>query len=221
MPEADEASVAGKSGSRLVLVIAGYVAFCGISLLSRSVYTYFGLVVLVGLALPLAWGRFTGKWAAMGFTRRNMASALLWGVGAGIVSSAAGLAVLTERSVPSNLGLQMLIGLPLWVLVISPFQEFFFRGWMQSQLGEVLGGWWGLVLANVCFTVWHYVSPIVDLASFPLASVGGVIATFFAGLAYGYAFHRSRNVIAPWLGHAISGLAFVLVGAMDFVQAMQ
>jgi len=221
MPDSNRASIAEKNRSRLVLVIVGYVAFCGISLLSRLVYPFFGLVVLVGIVLPLAWGRFTREWTAMGFSRRNMGKALLWGVGAGIVSSIAGLAVLKERSVASNLGQQLLIGIPFWLLVISPSQEFFFRGWIQSGLEEVLGGWWGLVIANVCFTLWHYVSPIVDMATFPLASVGGVIATFVAGLAYGYAFHRSRNVIAPWLGHAISGLAFVVVGAMDFVQAMR
>ena len=221
MPDSNKAAVAGKSRSRLGLVIVGYVAFCGISLLSRLVYPFFGLVVLVGIVLPLAWGRFTREWAALGFSRRNMGKALLWGVGAGIVSSIAGLAVLKERSVARNLGQQLLIGIPFWLLVISPFQEFFFRGWMQSGLEDVWGGWWGLVIANACFTAWHYVSPIVDMATFPLASVGGLIATFVAGLAYGYAFHRSQNVIAPWLGHAISGLVFVVVGAMDFVQVMQ
>jgi len=221
MPDSNRASVAGKSRSRFVLVIAGYVVFCGISLLSRRVYMLFGLVVLVGIGLPLAWARFTGEWAAMGFSNQNMGRALLWGVAAGIVSSFVGLAVLQERSLAANLGQQLLIGMPFWLLVISPFQEFFFRGWMQSELEHKLGGWWGLVIANLCFTVWHYVSPIVDMAPFPLASVGGVLATFVAGLAYGYAFYRSRNIAAPWLGHAITGFVFIIVGAMDFVQALQ
>lgn len=77
------------------------------------------------------------------------------------------------------------------------------------------------MIATACFVLWHYVSPIVDLATFPLASVGGIVATVAAGLAYGYAFHRRQNIIAPWLGHAISGLVFVVVGAMDFAGAMQ
>lgn len=221
MPDSSRVSVAGKSRPRLVLIIVGYVAFCGISLLSRWVYPLFALVVLVGITLPLAWGGFTKEWAAMGFSRRDLRKALLWGVGAGIVSSIAGLAVLKERSVASNLGLQLLMGIPFWLLVISPFQEFFFRGWMQSGLEEVWGGWWGLVIGNVCFTAWHYVSPIVDMATLPLASSGGLVATFVAGLAYGYAFNRSQNVIAPWLGHAVSGVVFVVVGAMDFGQVMQ
>ena len=220
MLDSERPSVKGKSKFRLLPIIVGYVVFCGVSLLSRFIYPFFGLVVLVGIALPLIWGRLTGKWSAMGFSRRNLGKALLWGIAAGIVSSMAGLIILDERSVAGNLVQQLLIGVPFWLLVISPFQEFFFRGWMQSGLGEVLGEWWGLVFANVCFTLWHYVSPIVDMAPFPLATLMGVTSTFVAGLTYGYVFFRSKNVVSPWLGHAISGIVFVIVGAMDFVQVM-
>ena len=139
MPDSHKTSAAGRSRSRLILLIVGYVAFCGISQLSRSVYPFFGLVVLIGIVLPLAWGMLTKEWGAMGFSRRNMGKALLWGVGAGIVSSLAGLAVLKEGSIPSNLGQQLLIGAPFWLFVISPFQELFFRGWMQSGLEDELG----------------------------------------------------------------------------------
>jgi membrane protease YdiL (CAAX protease family) len=138
-----------------------------------------------------------------------------------MVSSIIGLLILEERLVASNLFQQLLIGVPFWLLVISPFQEFFFRGWMQSGLGDAVGEWWGLIIANACFTLWHYVSPIVDAAPFPLGTVIGVVSTFVAGLAYGYVFMRSRSVVSPWLGHAISGVVFVIVGAMDFVQAMR
>jgi membrane protease YdiL (CAAX protease family) len=209
------------NGSRLLAIIVGYVVFCGLSQLSRVVYPFFGLVVLIGIALPLVWGRFTGEWSLMGFSRRNLGEALLWGIGAGMVSSIVGLLILEEQLAAGNLLQQLLIGVPFWLLVISPFQEFFFRGWMQSGLGKVLGEWWGLIIANVCFTLWHYVSPIADAAPMPLGTVLGVGSTFVAGLAYGYGFMKSKTVVAPWLGHAISGIVFVMVGAMDFIQAMR
>jgi membrane protease YdiL (CAAX protease family) len=208
------------NGSRLLAIIVGYVVFCGLSQLSRIVYPLFGLVVLIGIALPLVWGRVTGEWSLMGFSRRNLGEALMWGIGAGVVSSIVGLLILEEHLAPSNLLQQLLIGVPFWLLVISPFQEFFFRGWMQSGLEKVLGEWWGLIIANVCFTLWHYVSPIADAAPMPLGTVLGVGSTFVAGLAYGYGFMKSKSVITPWLGHAISGIVFVMVGAMDFIQAM-
>jgi len=220
LPHSNKESDAQIRPPRLFLILAGYAAFCGLSLLSKVVYPFFGLVVLVGMALPLLWGRRTGKWAAMGFSRKNMGMALLWGLAAGVVSSVAGLLVLEERAVPANLGQQLLIGIPFWLLVISPFQEFFFRGWMQSELEAALGKWQGLLAATACFVAWHYVSPIVDMATLPLASAAGLASTVIAGLAYGYAFHRSKNIVAPWLAHAISGIVFVIVGAMDFVQAL-
>jgi membrane protease YdiL (CAAX protease family) len=208
------------SATRLWAIAVGYLVFAALSLWARAHAALFGAVVVVGIALPLAWGRGTGEWAAMGFTGRNVGRAGLWGMMAGAVSAIAGLAVLPSRSVPENVGRQLLIGLPLWLLVIGPFQEFLFRGWMQAGLEEVLGKWGALLVANACFVAWHYLSPIVDLADFPLTSVSGLLSTILAGLAYGYTFARSRSIIAPWLGHVIAGLAFILVGAMDFVQAM-
>jgi membrane protease YdiL (CAAX protease family) len=54
-----------------------------------------------------------------------------------------------------------------------------------------------------------------------LTSWAGLLSTFFVGLLYGYSFQRSQNIIAPWLGHAISGVAFVVVGAMDLIQVIK
>ncbi len=201
-------------------ILTGYLLFCGLSWLSRSFYPLFALVVLVGMGLPLIWAWRTGRWMAMGFTRRKPSVALLWGLIAGGVSGLVGLTVLQHHTIPSGLVQQLLIGVPMWVLVISPFQEFLFRGWLQSELNSLLGKWWGLLLATAGFTLWHYLSPIVDMASFPLASTAGLLSTFLAGLLYGYAFQRSDSIIAPWLAHALAGIIFVAVGAMDFVQAM-
>jgi membrane protease YdiL (CAAX protease family) len=204
----------------LVEVLVGYSVFCGLSLLSRTTYPLFGLIVLIGIGWPLAWGKFTQEWATLGFSTQNLGQALLWGGGAGVLSSVMGVMVLKEIAIARDLGQQLLMGIPLWFLIISPFQEFFFRGWMQSKLEDSLGAWWGLLIANICFTLWHYVSPIVDMATFPLTTVAGALSTFVAGLAYGYTFQRSRNILSPWLGHTIAGVGFIIVGAMDFVQVM-
>jgi membrane protease YdiL (CAAX protease family) len=92
---------------------------------------------------------------------------------------------------------------------------------MQSGLTNKLGKWMGLLLSNVSFTAWHYLSPIVDLAPFPLKSWVGLISTFIAGLVYGYAFQRTENIIAPWLAHSISGVLFIVFGAMDLIQVIK
>lgn len=90
-------------------------------------------MTLLGIALPLAWGKFTGNWAEMGFTKHNLWTALRWGTAADTLSGLIGVAMVSQRSLAPALGLQLAIGLPFWALLASPFQEFFFRGWLQPR----------------------------------------------------------------------------------------
>ena len=141
-----------KNRSNIVLIVVGWLAFFGLSILSRRIYSLFGLVVLVGIGLPLAWDGITNDWQSLVFFKRRVWKSLAWGIGPGVISSLIGFSVLRDLTIPDNLGQQLLIGIPLWLLVISPFQEFFFRGWMQSELTDKLGKWLGLLIANIFFT---------------------------------------------------------------------
>jgi membrane protease YdiL (CAAX protease family) len=196
------------------------LGFFLLSHFSRQFSSLFGLVVLLGIGFPLIWAFYTRNWSCLGFGKGKLSQALKWGIPAGVLSSLLGTLVINDFSMPDQLGKQLLVGIPLWILIISPFQEFFFRGWLQSSLSIRLGKHWGLLISNLAFTAWHYLSPIVDLAEFPLRSWTGLISTFLAGLIYGYAFQRSQSIIAPWLGHAISGIIFLIIGAMDLLQVI-
>ncbi len=201
-----------------LLATLAYFIFCGLSFLSRSVEPLFGLVTIIGIAFPLAWGKWTGDWASMGFCQRNLTSAIGWGVLGGILTGLIGMAVLPELSFPSNLGMQLLIGVPLWAFIASPFQEFFFRGYLQPIAQVRFGDFFGLLLANLGFTLWHYYAPFSG-SPIPLNTVLGFTSTFLAGLVYAYVFHRTRHIVAPWLAHLLTGIIFIVVGAMDFVGA--
>jgi membrane protease YdiL (CAAX protease family) len=174
-------------------------------------------MVLSGIALPLAWGRMTGNWEFMGFTRRNMGSAIGWGLAAGIATSLIGFVTLQERSLPPDLGLELAVGIPLWLLLASPFQEFFFRGWLQPCCEDRLGKGIGLLAATAALAVWHYCWPLAGQSSFPLYTLYGFVATFAAGLIYGYSFQRTGSIVAPWLAHAFAGIMFVFIGAGSFI----
>jgi membrane protease YdiL (CAAX protease family) len=152
-----------------------------------------------------------------GFTGQNAGSAIRWGLVAGVVTSLIGFVALPERSLPPNLGLELTVGVPLWLLVARPFQEFFFRGWLQPRLEEGLGKAAGLLAATAGFTVWHYCWPLAAESSVPLTTLGGFAATFGAGLVYGYSYQRTGSILAPWLAHAFSGLAFLIMGAGSLV----
>jgi membrane protease YdiL (CAAX protease family) len=208
-----------KGGKSTIVALVGLVTFLLISFLSQFAPLLLHVMVITGIAFPLVWGKWTGSWREMGFTKRHLGRALLWGVGSGIGTSLIGLAVAQEPRQSSDLGLELAVSIPAWLFLASPFQEFFFRGWLQSLLQENMGMWRGLVLATLAFTAWHYLWPLASHSSFPLSTIGGFLATFVAGLIYGYSFQRTQSVIAPWLAHAVAGVIFVIFGVGSFIGA--
>lgn len=205
----------------LIEAIIAYGAFCGLSVLTRVFLSVFLLVEVSGIAFPLVWAKLTRSWSSIGFTRRNLGQALLWGLGAGLVSIVCTVIVFGRgQSSPPMLGLQLAIGIPIWILVLSPFQEFFFRGWIQPRFQDAMGKWAGLVVTSICFTLWHFCLPFESTATstFPMTSVIGILSTFGLGVLWGYLFQRTDNIVAPWLAHALAGIALVLLGIMSFIQ---
>jgi membrane protease YdiL (CAAX protease family) len=201
----------------LTEAIIALSVFYGLSLLSRLVTPVFLLVVGGGILFPLIWGVFTRDWKSMGFTRRNTGQALIWGAGSGILLMVV-IWFTTEHKLAPFFALQLIVGIPIWLLIMSPFQEFFFRGWLQPRFEESLGLWPGLVVASVSFAVWHLCPPFEQAQIVPTMSVLGVTLTTVMGLVFGYVFRRSGNIVAPWLAHVLAGLTLVLSGAMTFVQ---
>jgi membrane protease YdiL (CAAX protease family) len=214
------AETAGQAHRELPQALVAYTAFCGLGLLSYRVPWALNLMVLSGLAIPLAWGLATRDWARMGFSRQRVGPGLAWGLGAGLATSAIGLACVGERAVPTDLGLELAVGVPLWLLVASPFQEFFFRGWLQPRFERSLGKGWGLLVTTAGFVAWHYCWPLASASGFPLNTPAGLAAIFFVGLIYGYSFQRAGHILAPWLGHALAGFMFLYIGAGSFLDAL-
>ncbi len=104
----------------------------------------------------------------------------------------------------------------MWLLFASPFQEFFFRGWLQPRYEQRLGERIGLFVATVGFTAWHYFLPIFGpsaQSTFPIYTLPGLAGTLAAGLIYGYGFQRTRNIVTPWLAHALTGIMFAAIGS--------
>ena len=222
MKTGDQTNPKKETHRHLIEAVIAYAVFCGLSFLSRFVSPVFLLVVISGLAFPLVWAKITRGWASIGFTRRNLGQALLWGLGTGLaimlyifVTSG------EERTLPFMLELQLAVGIPMWFLIVSPFQEFFFRGWLQPRFQEATGKWAGLILTSICFTLWHLFPPF-DLpnptGTLPMTSLDGILSTFRLGIIWGYILQRTDNIVAPWLSHAMAEIALVLIGIMSFVQ---
>ena len=204
----------------LAEAVTALVAFCGLSLLSRLVPLLFLLVVGGGLFFPLIWGVFTKDWKSMGFTRRNLGLGLLWGAGGGLLLMVV-IWYTTEHRLAPFFGLQLIVGIPVWLLIMSPFQEFFFRGWLQPRFENALGLWPGLVATSIGFAAWHLCPAFEQAQIVPIMSLYGMVFTTAMGLIFGYTFCRTRNIMAPWLAHVLAGLTLVLSGAMTFVQYVE
>jgi membrane protease YdiL (CAAX protease family) len=103
---------------------------------------------------------------------------------------------------------------------MSPFQEFFFRGWLQPRLQILTGKWVGLGTTSLAFALWHYFPQLegTPTTTLPLGSTLGLLSIVLAGLLFGYIYQRTENIFAPWLAHAIAGITLVLIGEMIFIQ---
>jgi membrane protease YdiL (CAAX protease family) len=205
----------------LVEALVGYGVFCALGLVSRFIPVVFVLFVAYGIVFPLIWAGFTRNWSALGFSKRNLSSALAWGLAAGVVWSVYTYLFFRQgRPLPPLWGLQAAIALPMWLLVMSPFQEFFFRGWLQPRLQTTMGRWTGLGITALAFALWHYFPQLegTSTTTLPLGSPLGLLSTVLAGLLFGYIFQRTENIVAPWLAHAIGGITLVLIGEMSFIQ---
>lgn len=125
-----------------------------------------------------------------------------------------------NQDIPDTLALQLLVSTPLWFLVMSPFQEFLFRGWLQPKFQQGVGKWSGLLLTSACFTLWHLCPPFegTPTSILPVTTFTGAISTLLLGVTFGYVFQRYNNILAPWIAHALAGIALVPMGLMSFVQ---
>lgn len=84
------------------------------------------------------------------------------------------------------------------------FEEFLFRGVLQTRLNRLTTIGWALVLQALIFGVWHLDANSGVAAGDPLAALAAcVVGQAVGGLAYGIVFLRTRNLIAPSVAHVV------------------
>jgi ABC-2 type transport system permease protein len=136
-------------------------------------------------------------------TAIGIGNVIAWGVGAGVLAAAAGIAyiyllkrldlfqdVLRE----SARGLTASIWIPLLAIAAAPvFEEFIFRGLIFGGLRRSLPAWQALVASAAVFAIVH---PPVSM-----------IPVFGLGLCAAVAFDRTKMLLAPMIAHAIYNAA--------------
>jgi CAAX protease family protein len=80
-------------------------------------------------------------------------------------------------------------------------QEFFYRGWLQTELTRRFGAIAGILVANTVFTFGPL--HLNYLAGLGGIQWGGLAAVFGIGLFFGLVYHRSGNLWIPAVMHGL------------------
>lgn len=97
---------------------------------------------------------------------------------------------------------EMIIG---QVLMVALPEEFFFRGYLQTNLNKVFGNKWRLFGVRIGYG-WLATAVIFAAAHSIIYYQWWHFAIFFPALLFGYLRERSGGLVAPILFHALSNL---------------
>jgi hypothetical protein len=201
--------------------------FVNLQTLSAVEAVLLNLVILQGIAFPtVAFGYLRVRGLPFEYLRIRWPSLrdLLVGVGGYVLAFAL---VFAAAVVITQLGLQtaertdqaalsdpqvLLLLIPLALLVIGPGEELLFRGAIQSTLRESFSAPVAIVVANFAFAPAH----ILALTGSLQALAVSISVLFIPGLAFGYIYEYSENLVVPALAHGLYnatlfGISYVVV----------
>jgi membrane protease YdiL (CAAX protease family) len=82
------------------------------------------------------------------------------------------------------------------------FEEFLFRGALQTRLGKLVSVPWALTLQAIIFGLWHLRANTQMMDGNILAAlVVCLISQTVSGFVFGYIFHRTKNLLVPTVAH--------------------
>lgn len=85
------------------------------------------------------------------------------------------------------------------------FEEFLFRGALQTRLRRLVTPGWAVVIQALLFGVWHIGLGYSNTGASALlpAVLSTIVSQSVLGLGFGLIFERSRNLVAPSLVHVL------------------
>lgn len=135
---------------------------------------------------------------------RGLKTGVLWGVGAHILSTIAGLVlplVLGPWAEWADIPIAVpsafwgWIGLLIQVVIFTPIvEEIIFRGVIFSTTRYKYGRRWALIITTLFFTLLHGVNPV------------GFVQVLIPGIAFVLLYEREGNLAAPVITHACFNL---------------
>lgn len=183
----------------------------------------------LGFVMLIVYVRLCGrKLEDVGFHRRGMGRALL--IAGVCVASLFAVSYLSQyaalrtqsdevrfalSAIDPKTGMTGGLWFAVWLfvgnLVNSAMEEGFFRGAMLRHFRINFSVWRAILLQALFFAVWHLDGPIKGLMSGQasmgetgFAALSLLLATGIGGIVYGYLYHKTDSIWAPYLAHTIN-----------------
>lgn len=142
----------------------------------------------------------------IGFRRDKMLKYVLIGILLGIPLGTMEYFIITPSATFPAFEIKYLLrDLVYMVAFVGLGEELLFRGLVQRAMTNLLGWKLGLLGASLMFMVMHLTWRSIPELGF----------TFFAGLLFGYLYHRTGSLVAPIIAHGVSNV--MLVAVMPYV----
>jgi membrane protease YdiL (CAAX protease family) len=149
--------------------------------------------------------------ASAGISHHNLKGSLLVGTTLSVLIVSAVISR-TYASIPA--AVEELGSSHLWALVYfvitGTWEEFAFRGYLQTRLVAWLGRWQGWVVTSVMMALGHIVQRITVESMAPAQALTSSLAVIPTSLLAGYIMLRTENVVAPALFHTFADWASTL-----------
>lgn len=175
------------------------------TLTADPIYVLRNAIWIVLIVLPMVIVlRLSGKsFGSIGYSRKNLKKSVVLGLLAGVVlwlvigflSPLFGGAF-TGFSVPT-------VYLLISYIIIGFGEEAVFRGYIQTRLTANSGPIIGLVGTSLLYVVYNFPLGYFCYSGNVLLSVQYALWRFSTGLAYGYTYQRSQNVVSSSIFHTI------------------
>jgi uncharacterized protein len=177
------------AGLSYLLVVTGlYTAFQVITIANVAAnFILFGIVSLagIGVALPVFYTVLKRHVALgeVGLTTRHLAISLVLG---GILGLDTYRNTLATLNVTGSLAIVPVIAM---ALAVGLFEAVFFRGWLQLRFEQAFGLIPGIVLAAVCYALYHVGYGM---------TAAEMTFLFGLGITFAVVFRLTRNIAVLW-----------------------
>jgi membrane protease YdiL (CAAX protease family) len=115
-----------------------------------------------------------------------------------------------DLSGPASYGKELIAQM----LFVGGPEEVFYRGYLMSRLGNLLGNVWGLCSSSFLFGLEHFLSRLFRYGFTLTAALQVGVRTMIGGLILGWQFQQTRSIFPSLVAHIAGNLCGCAIAAI-------